>query len=113
VTARLGEVRADFAGRIVKPLEAPTADITVTLPQVELATALAKVPAEMLPGLAGLAPAGQIAARARLHGALAKPQALLHSAEVNLYGCRLRSVARDQPSPAGCSWLATGWTRPG
>jgi AsmA protein len=105
MTARLGEVRADFAGRIVKPLEHPVADITVTLPRVELATALAKVPAEMLAGLAGFAPAGQIEARARLHGALAKPQTLLHSAEVNLHGVEV-TVGGARPAFTGRLQLA-------
>lgn len=89
MTARIGEVTATIAGRIDKLLDAPVADVTVTLPRVDLAKALAKVPPEMAKGLAGLAPSGQIEARARLAGPVANPATLLKNAEVTLAGVQV------------------------
>ena len=105
MTASLGEIKAGLAGRIDRPLEAAAAEVTITLPRVELASALAKVPAEMLPGLTGLAPAGQFEARARLSGLLSKPQALLHSAEVNMHGVQV-TVGGERPAFTGRLLLA-------
>ncbi len=89
LTVNLGEITATATGGIESLYTKPVADITVNLPRVEIATALAKVPPELLRGLDGLAPAGQVEARARLVGRLAEPKDLLKNAEVTLIGVQV------------------------
>ena len=84
MTIGVGEVKARVDGRVDRLLTAPAADLTVVVPRVDLARALAGVPQAELKGLAGLAPGGQVEARARLAGPLADPKGLLRSAELRL-----------------------------
>lgn len=89
LTARIGEITATVAGRIDKPLDAPVAELSVTLPRIDLATALAAAPKDAIRTISEFAPSGQIEARARLAGPLGSPAALLKSAEITLSGVQV------------------------
>lgn len=100
VTVRLGTLVADVAGGIGRLLTGATAEMTVTVPKVDLAAALAKVPPELLAGVAGFAPSGQVAARARLSGPLSEPRGLLKEAELSLTDLQV-TAAGQRPAVSG------------
>lgn len=91
LAAAIGELRADITGTVSQLLDGPRADLSVTVPRVELAAALAKAPPQLVAGVASLAPAGHVEAFARLAGPLAAPAKLLQSASVTLSGVRINA----------------------
>lgn len=89
LNARVGELAAAVAGRIDGLFTTPSADLTVTVPRVELSRALAAAPPDAVKSVSGFAPEGQFEAVARLAGPLAKPEALLKSADLQLAGVKV------------------------
>ncbi len=89
LTVNLGAIAATVSGSLEQLFTKPTVALAVDLPRTDLAVALATVPPELLPGVAGMSPSGELAAQAGLAGPLAKPHGLLKHAEVTLAGVQL------------------------
>lgn len=96
----LNGIVLDLSGQVNNYATAPEVDLVAVLKELDLRSALASVPKELVKQVEGLDPAGTVSARIALAGSVDKPLSLLKTGEVSMAGIQA-SAGGMRPSLTG------------
>ncbi|BCR05142.1 hypothetical protein DESUT3_22110 [Desulfuromonas versatilis] len=96
----LNGIKADLAGKVENLKAKPLLDVTLAIPDLDLRSALAAVPKELVQGAAGLNPSGKLNARIHLAGTTDAPLKLLQEGQLTLDGVQV-TAGGERPSLSG------------
>ncbi len=100
-------LRVGFSGLVKDFAGAPRLDMEITLPDLDLKTAQAAVPAALVKDLQPMAVSGNLKGRFRVAGPVSEPLQLLREGELNLTNVQA-SVAGLRPALSGALVIAGG-----